>query len=181
MLSVIREEVNGGSHIDLLNLASCCDLRLNNTSSVSGRGPQVMALMDCHKHEPWDTGIGSDAAFLSAPALLGVQSFFGKTVLAIIFMAELVFFMIQFMLPFLVSNYFSLLHLHLGSRFKSPVVCFFSSPIHCFLGNLSCLLNTYTICSLDLLAVPKQLYLTFALRIATEIVMSYLSFMHHQP
>lgn len=32
---------------------------LKNSNSVSDMGPQVMALMDCHKHEQWNTQIGS--------------------------------------------------------------------------------------------------------------------------
>lgn len=70
-------------------------LHLKNNSSVSGRRPQVMALMYCHKHEWWNTEVGSDTAFLPVPAFLEVKSFFGKTVWAIIFMAELILFTIQ--------------------------------------------------------------------------------------
>lgn len=54
-----------------------------------------MTLMDCHKYEPRNTEIGSDTAFLPVPAFLGVKSFFGKTVGAVIFVAELIFFTVQ--------------------------------------------------------------------------------------
>lgn len=70
-------------------------LHLKNNSSVPGRGPQVMALMYCHKHEPWNTEVGSDTAFLPVPAFLDIKSFFGRTVRAIIFTAELISFTIQ--------------------------------------------------------------------------------------
>lgn len=139
-------------------------LHLKNNSSVSGRGPQVMALMDHLKHEPWNTAVGSDIAFVPVPAFLDGKS---KDSLSHSVQGWTnLFHNSELMLSFLVSNYFSLLHLHLIFHFKKPHGLFLYHPIHCFLGNIrSSPLNTYTVCSLDLLSLPKKLYLPFALAI----------------
>lgn len=131
---------------------------LNNSNSVSDTGPQAVALMDCNKHEPWNTQIGSDTTFLSLLAFLDVKELW-KDNLSQIFMAELMFFTIQSCCHFWFQT-FSLLHFHLK---KTRMVYFFPDcPIRGFLGNVSSSLNTYTICSLDLLSVLTKLYFPFA-------------------
>lgn len=131
---------------------------LKNSNSVSDMGPQVMALMDCHKHEQCNTQISSDTTFLPLPAFLGIKEL-SKDNLSQVFMAELIFFMIQSCCHFKFQT-FSLLHFHLK---KPHMVYFFPDcPIHGFLGNVSSSLNTYTICSVDLLSVLTRLYFPFA-------------------
>lgn len=132
---------------------------LENSNSVSGMGPQAMALMDCHKHEPWNTQISSDITFLPLPALLDTKEHW-KDNWSQIVMAEVIFFTIQSSYCHYCFQTFLLLHFRLK---KTHMVYFFPDcPIHGFLGNVSSSLNTYTICSLDLLSVLTKLYFPFA-------------------
>lgn len=130
-----------------------------NMNSVSDTGPQAMALIDCHKHQPWHTQIGSDTTFLPLPAFLGIKELW-KDSLSQIFMAEPILITIQSRCCHFWFQTFSLPHSHV----KKTRMVYFSSdcPIHGFLGNVSSSLNTYTICSLDLLSVLTKLYFPFA-------------------
>lgn len=150
--------------------------------------------MDCHKQEPCSTDMGSDAAFFPVLAFLHVKSFFGNIVWATIFINKPNYFKIQnlcsrFWLQTIFQCYICILFfikqekkIEKKNERKPPQYIFPYCPIHCFLGNVISPLNTYTVCSLDLLCPQEVIYpICTYIRIYTEIVMNYLSFMHHQP